>query len=581
MASAARNTLSSQLLTLLPDSGKVITPSDHRSANDKMLDYVDSFQPTPTSVPADYNGLVAPGFVARGDKRLVTTVESNNESIIQAVGTFLTDSSGIYSGGSALYTKDVNPILRVTYYGTGFTPVSQTAPGYAPYEVWEGTNKIATVSLTSDAPQIYHDLTPLVLSEGIHTLEFRFINPNGTATCLFDAVRLTTSAKPIVGANEVAQKGDWSGIPNPIDYAGSFSDRIEAAIADAVLSGGSRSIIVTEQGSVSRPVLVPGDFTLFIAGTIQRAAGAYNNIIRSANTADPSNIPQTPLRNIKVIGLGNGCIAGVTDGWGGDAPANVPGGQAWRSTALLFANVEQFEVSGLRFYDTNSWATCFEQCRYGKVTNLTFDQRNGSKNQDGIDIRDGSHDILVENISGGTYDDMLALTNLPGYAQNKILGTTIYEVDKRTNTLRTERNIYNIIARNFTRFFTADYGVLDNNAHHMWGGFLILGSSAQGCGIHDITIDGIAGVQQIYVAFDSATFNYTDGNPSTVDDIYNINISNTGQAGIRIIRPIKNCSFVNVARTDIFGQPAVVLPTGSLNITRKYQDGAPEFIATV
>ena len=36
------------------------------------------------------------------------------------------------------------------------------------------------------------------------------------------------------------------------------------------------------------------------------------------------------------------------------------------------------------------------------------------KNSDGVDIRVGCHDILIENISGFTEDDTVALTALPG-----------------------------------------------------------------------------------------------------------------------------------------------------------------------
>ena len=63
-----------------------------------------------------------------------------------------------------------------------------------------------------------------------------------------------------------------------------------------------------------------------------------------------------------------------------------------------------------------------ERCAHGTLRDIDF-QSSGFKiidgerrtilNQDGIDLRLGCHDILIENISGYTGDDLIALTAIP------------------------------------------------------------------------------------------------------------------------------------------------------------------------
>ena len=78
---------------------------------------------------------------------------------------------------------------------------------------------------------------------------------------------------------------------------------------------------------------------------------------------------------------------------------------------LCFRNVNGISVSGLKFVNQRYWAMCFEFCSYGHVSDIIFDALANVPNQDGIDIRVGCNNFLVENISGKTGDDTVALTN--------------------------------------------------------------------------------------------------------------------------------------------------------------------------
>ena len=79
---------------------------------------------------------------------------------------------------------------------------------------------------------------------------------------------------------------------------------------------------------------------------------------------------------------------------------------------ILMRNAEHIEVSGIRFVRPRYWCMDFEYCSYGHIHDIFFDADASTPNQDGLDLRQGCHNFLIENLSGKTGDDMVALTNL-------------------------------------------------------------------------------------------------------------------------------------------------------------------------
>ena len=84
----------------------------------------------------------------------------------------------------------------------------------------------------------------------------------------------------------------------------------------------------------------------------------------------------------------------------------------WEVTKL-FAGVSDYELAGFTMRETQCWAISQENgCARGHVHDIVFADTNLNRNQDGIDVRKGCHDIVIENISGVTGDDTVALTGL-------------------------------------------------------------------------------------------------------------------------------------------------------------------------
>ena len=84
---------------------------------------------------------------------------------------------------------------------------------------------------------------------------------------------------------------------------------------------------------------------------------------------------------------------------------------AYVNRGLQFRNVERITVQGIRMVNCRYWGMNFELCSEGHVSDITFESLNHVPNQDGIDVRVGCHNFLIENISGKTGDDTIALTN--------------------------------------------------------------------------------------------------------------------------------------------------------------------------
>ena len=128
----------------------------------------------------------------------------------------------------------------------------------------------------------------------------------------------------------------------------------------------------------------------------------------------------------------------------------------WRGIGVLFANVTDFSISGLRIKDSHGWGISLEACSNGRIEKIDFDARmhkeidrieSNMENQDGIDLRNGCHHIVISDITGCTGDDVVALTAIanPEYKPGGSLRTTHV---MHNDWSRRETDIHDIIIRN-------------------------------------------------------------------------------------------------------------------------------------
>lgn len=164
----------------------------------------------------------------------------------------------------------------------------------------------------------------------------------------------------------------------------------------------------------------------------------------------------------------------------------------WRGIGILLANVENFSISNLKIVESHGWGISLEECAYGKVEQIQFDScmykmidgiNMNLENQDGIDVRNGCHHIIISDITGNTGDDVVALTAVAGgeYHPGGALKTT-HVMHNDWN--KREQDIHDIIIRNIIA--------------HSYLCFTVRLLPANGAAIHDVVIDGVIDTSSDY-----------------------------------------------------------------------------------
>lgn len=266
---------------------------------------------------------------------------------------------------------------------------------------------------------------------------------------------------------------------NPNDFAGTDSQRLNKALASTVEAGGTTFVIPERQSPdgrkhwlIDEAISLPANMEIIIDNcTVKRSDSCRDNIFRSANCG--IGITEIiPIENIRITGRGNAVIEGadyprstgdsgktlgtITYGTDAGKTGENPKGD-WRNISILLAYVKNYSISNLTVKNFQCWAISMEYCSYGKISNIIFDTDeirtfNGVKwnvlNQDGIDLRRGCHHIDIENISGTTGDDVVALTALKSKKQSNgdPTGTEI-SVTEENNELN---HIHDITIRSIT-----------------------------------------------------------------------------------------------------------------------------------
>ena len=218
-----------------------------------------------------------------------------------------------------------------------------------------------------------------------------------------------------------------------------FMENGSAYIAEKIteaVQNETRTAVIKGNYIIDAPIRIPSNFTLILEDCHLRLAdGCYSNIFVNENhdteigkTADGTDF------NIAIIGR----KAAILDGgeYNGLSERNhmqsgLP--PIWKNNLVLFTNVNGFMIKGISCRNQRWWALNFVYCSNGYLGNIDFCACDAAidaegnvyhglkhskykeilvKNADGIDLRQGCHHITIENITGFTEDDSIALTAL-------------------------------------------------------------------------------------------------------------------------------------------------------------------------
>ncbi len=215
---------------------------------------------------------------------------------------------------------------------------------------------------------------------------------------------------------------------------------IQTMIDEAVLMG-SRKAEVRGSYEIERTIVIPSGFTLVLDNcTLRMADNTFCNMFtNAARFREAPRLASEADRGIVIEGRGRVVLDGGSYNGLCESNSEKDGRpHISQNNILLFANVEGFRISGLQIRSQRWWAMNFLYCRRGVIRDIDFcsdctmTDRDGNrtaglsyaaleagsdiylKNSDGIDLRLGCRDIDIENITGFTEDDTIALTALRG-----------------------------------------------------------------------------------------------------------------------------------------------------------------------
>ena len=220
----------------------------------------------------------------------------------------------------------------------------------------------------------------------------------------------------------------------------------------------------------------------------------------------------------------------------------------WRGIGILFANVENFSISGIRIKESHGWGISLESCSHGRIEKIDFDARMhkcidgmvmNMENQDGIDLRNGCHHITISDVTGCTGDDVIALTAIaanPGYEHGGVLMST--HVMNNDWTKR-EKDIHDIIIRNVTAHSYLCYTVR------------LLPVMTR---IYNVIIDGVIDTAKDYHAAGTLLLGdngiYGENRPDSMQNIMISNISCHSQRSVFVQGFLSDSTITNVVNRN-------------------------------
>lgn len=231
----------------------------------------------------------------------------------------------------------------------------------------------------------------------------------------------------------------------PLDERISFTTHVGAIqqAIDIAKETGVNAVLIprfTPDGktvwNVDKAIKLPSNMTVYLDNCHLRLTdGSFTNVFVNSNyKTEIGDTLEGEQHDINIIGLGNNLIDGGNYNGLSEKTSNKDGFPSIQeNVTILFHNVRDFKVTGVKIKHQRWWAMLFKYCRFGQITDIGFNadlaykDENGNrctdrlpltrqevwiKNADGVDLRQGCNNILIENIYGNTEDDTVALTNI-------------------------------------------------------------------------------------------------------------------------------------------------------------------------
>lgn len=355
-----------------------------------------------------------------------------------------------------------------------------------------------------------------------------------------------------ISANDTIGKNDSESISLAINKA-------KAQGINSVLIPRTNARTGEDKWVISETIYLPDDIEIIIDNAfLVLADGVYVNMF--ANEAvlnEGTRTLKDEQKNITIRGIGNAVLSGGNYNGlseGTSLKNGLP--HISKNTIILMVNVTNLTVENLRIEKMRWWALTNIFVRNSAFRNINFSadlsriDENGvvhedelprnyqevyRKNCDGLDLRIGCNNILIENITGITEDDSIALTALGGFEER--LG---YNVDGKSS------DIHDVKIRNIATdsYICSNVRLLNENGHK----------------IYNVEIDGVTDIRkckeyqsQYNIRIGDSADAYAKTRHSVMGEIYNITVKNVygnGTYAVGMCKTLKDSCIDNIITGD-------------------------------
>lgn len=358
---------------------------------------------------------------------------------------------------------------------------------------------------------------------------------------------------------------------NPNQFEGTDTQRIQQAIEKA--QGTTNQVFIPAINSngtnvwlLDSAILLPSNMTVILDNcTLQLSDKCRDNMFRNEHVGIGITDPEWS-HNINIIGIGEVYLKGANNpratgdshrvltldpeaeqkagnwrvSYGSDAgKEGIKQKGDWRNIMILMAYVDGFKLKNVTIENAHAWAVSCERTIHAEVSNIRFScpERqliNGKEvmvaNRDGIDLRHGCKNFRIDNISGVTGDDFIALSTLELFAENPeggSLESTMVSSRSWSGVADDTEQIFitNIVCKSKTRAIAIRANDVASINHVYVNGVMFNGG-------YNALLVGGKGYGN-------------DSQPGKINNIHAINLIGDGQSLIQIEEAIADCSFTN------------------------------------
>ncbi len=267
---------------------------------------------------------------------------------------------------------------------------------------------------------------------------------------------------------------------------------------DAALSAGLGRVVIPRYNArsgkmrwdVDEAVILDSGIEVILDNChIRQTDGSMDNIFRNFREGEMRRTLAEEQHDIILRGIGNAVLdGGVANGLTEKNSLKEGRPHIYRNNPIYFHNLRDFRLENFTILNQRHWAIHLIYAENGYIGGLNLVCGNDRRNQDGLDLRVGCNNIIVENLRGQSGDDFIALS---GFMGKRIQETATVEGKSD--------DIHDIQIRNISA--TAAECTL------------IALRCQDGVKIHDISIDGVHDVMSSKAAAEEGSFVFHfDGN---------------------------------------------------------------------